>query len=515
MSRFVRLLLSSAHRRFQSAAMDPERAQKKVWQEVLRGLQRGSYWKGKMPSQRLEDFPITDYDQYSSALDQAFETSKRSPLNGEKIAYWGLSSGTTGKQKPFALTRSHSRQISRSGAATAYGRMTQFPRSIEYATIIPCVPDMFAPAPTGIGSGYVSTHGYRELPFLLENKFAIPKALVESVDLFNEWSAVYALAADVGTMTGLTPLSVAGFLNELEASRDRLLAVLQGKLALPRSLPPLRISPDRKKHLLKILGASQFPSEIQQWWPNLQFLSTWQSSISESQMGTLSSRVSPKLPWIETPYVATEAYFTVAFPGAGQGGVLNCAAHVVEFLPLGEEPRASALRKPWEIEEGKFYELILSNAMGFVRYRIKDVVKCLGFMEKAPVISFQFKTDQCLSLDYSTLSVTELLSAFQSAMGSEIKRFDSPEVFFQPGEHADRVEVVADDRYTVDPGFLSRFDQALKKANEGYRLARDRDAIEGPQLQAISSRSEKWLKFQNTSLIHQRKRVYIAPIRVI
>lgn len=50
----------------------------------------------------------------------------------------------------------------------------------------------------------------------------------------------------------------------------------------------------------------------------------------------------------------------------------------------------------------------LTTAMGFVRYQLKDVLKCTGFLNRAPRLEFCYKT-QMLKLESCSITGQEFL----------------------------------------------------------------------------------------------------------
>ena len=47
---------------------------------------------------------------------------------------------------------------------------------------------------------------------------------------------------------------------------------------------------------------------------------------------------------------------------------------------------------------GKEYEIVITNLSGFYRYRIKDVIKVLGYEAESPKITFSYRKSQLLDL---------------------------------------------------------------------------------------------------------------------
>lgn len=74
-----------------------------------------------------------------------------------------------------------------------------------------------------------------------------------------------------------------------------------------------------------------------------------------------------------------------------------CAAFV-EFLPVEEGDDFSKCVTMDKLEEGKVYELIITNLSGFWRYRMSDAVKVTGFKNKTPKIQFMYRVNRTINL---------------------------------------------------------------------------------------------------------------------
>ncbi|KAG7267868.1 hypothetical protein CRUP_003448 [Coryphaenoides rupestris] len=88
-----------------------------------------------------------------------------------------------------------------------------------------------------------------------------------------------------------------------------------------------------------------------------------------------------------------------------------------EFLP--EACLEAELPQPLligEVEEGRSYELVVTNASGLYRYRLGDVVKVVGFHNQCPIVEFQYRRGQMLSLRGEKVSEVVFLEALKQAL---------------------------------------------------------------------------------------------------
>lgn len=57
-----------------------------------------------------------------------------------------------------------------------------------------------------------------------------------------------------------------------------------------------------------------------------------------------------------------------------------------EFLHEGE--LSGDLLKPWELQSGKRYGMVVSNRYGLARYDTEDLFLCSGTVHDTPIITF-------------------------------------------------------------------------------------------------------------------------------
>ena len=78
--------------------------------------------------------------------------------------------------------------------------------------------------------------------------------------------------------------------------------------------------------------------------------------------------------------------------------ILAPSAAFVEFLPVEAGDDFTQCRTLDELEEGKIYELIITNLSGFWRYRMSDAVKVTGFYNKTPKVQFMYRVNRTINL---------------------------------------------------------------------------------------------------------------------
>jgi hypothetical protein len=401
----LRALTYPSERAFQRHVRDLPRAYAQVWREIAARV--------RTQAPRLEDHPITGYDDYRSAFEAAF-ASGRSPLSGERVEFWCTSSGTTGRPKLFPITRAYRRQLWRANALNIQRLLRRFPHLFRSPLLALVASATGETSPTGVPVGYIGHYLYSTLPAWLRGGYAGPLALYRDADTFQRWAPLYAAAADLSGIIASVPATVSAVLEQLQTHRALYRQVLGGQREWPPGLPSPPLSAARRTHVRRVLESTDAALDLAALWPSLQGVCCWQGAICAAQLPALRALLSPKVAFVEQSYGATEGFVTVA--GDSQpGGTLHPTAHLFEFIEVGQPLRAENLLKPWQLKPGRDYEIFFTTAMGLIRYWIKDIVRCGGYHEQTPRLAFQHKADHSLSLGWSAVSEAELVSACQQA----------------------------------------------------------------------------------------------------
>lgn len=411
-SKIAKLINKPSHKRFVEACANPVAAQNQVWEETRALLMQSDFWRqrGLTSTSTLEEFPITTYSDYAETLLASFG-SDRSPLTGEKLEFWCQSSGTTARKKIFPLTKTYVRQIRRTATPFIYEMMQNRPEFLAGKTMFFAASALNQKSPGGVDVGFISHYSYRNLPKIMRRHYTFPLELLQDSSIFDEWAPYYALCSDVAGIIAVTPGMITNLVKTGVNRRHEFLAIMKGEAPFPANLPRPKVSAERIALLEEALNDRDV--RLKKIWPRLSMITTWKSSTAGWQMKDLEAFLTPDVLVTDGQYSATEGWMGVPYVSEKIGSRFHPGAVVVEFLEYGREAKAANLLKPWELKEGGLYEVFLTTTMGLIRYRIFDVVKCLGFDLQSPILSFQYKADNSVSLGQTRFSEINLLEAIQ------------------------------------------------------------------------------------------------------
>ncbi|MCW8400776.1 GH3 auxin-responsive promoter family protein [Legionella sp. PATHC038] len=459
------LIAAITRKKYQAFIEDtqyPERSRERLWnQEIVPLLKKSSYWQALLqnsPILSLDDFPITTYDDYEAAL-LAAQHSHIQPFNGEKLLFWSETSGTSGVRKFFPITTSFQTQFQRTMPPYIYTLTQRVPGLFKEKIVYLAAVDSHKTSPAGTPSGWISNFNYRHLPSFIKRFYALPDEVFDNAEVYEQWSALYALATDLSALFAVTPMVIDAFFERCRNDFKYFLPYLLGEKPVPDFLPPIQITRKRRRYLQQLL--QQEPSSFKEFWPSLSIVGCWISGLCEYPALQLQKLLGPGVGMVDGTFSATEGWLTVPIDNQ-PGGFLHPGAHIVEFIEEGNMIKKENLLQCWELEPGKKYEIFLTTAMGFIRYQLKDVVKCTGFLNKAPRLEFCYKT-QMVKLESCSVSGSELQN-----MLSDISFDIEPHWYFARNRLGNRIVFVTDDAIQISDALLARMHERLMQINESY-----------------------------------------------
>ncbi|CAL8309124.1 unnamed protein product [Boreogadus saida] len=199
-----------------------------------------------------------------------------------------------------------------------------------------------------------------------------------------------------------------------------------------RLSPSLGLEPQLRAELDRLLRpdparAEQLRAHFQQGfrgiarrlWPRLNLVLAVDSGSNQIYGEMLREHYCQGVDLYSPFYAATEGLIGVnLWPQVSPRRYLLCPRSMFcEFLP--EACLEAELPQPLligEVEEGQSYELVVTNASGLYRYRLGDVVKVVGFHNQCPIMEFQYRRGQMLSLRGEKVSEVVFLEALKQVL---------------------------------------------------------------------------------------------------
>lgn len=170
----------------------------------------------------------------------------------------------------------------------------------------------------------------------------------------------------------------------------------QVRESLEKKLTPM---PERAAQLREIFSQGFDEPFVPKVWPKMRYImgvgtggfKVYADKIRERYTGASVKQLKMGL-------TASEGLFSIPFDLDCDDGVLVPDSVFYEFLPLDAGDDFSKIVTLDQVEEGKEYEIIITNCSGFYRYRMRDAILVTGKHNNTPTIQFLYRIDQNVSI---------------------------------------------------------------------------------------------------------------------
>ncbi|KAL7869871.1 hypothetical protein AOLI_G00138590 [Acnodon oligacanthus] len=374
--------------------------------------------------------PITVYDHYRELVQQV-SAGEQNVLITEKPLILAMTSGTSGSSNMLLSTKDISTDFFLQGVCVCVDAMRKaFPGSISLQRTLklfysPTVHHSEGGIPIGPNSSTPSSS--KHLLYL----YTTP---APAFQVLNERDALYlhllfALKdRHVGTIESNFCSTVFYAFKALEEQWEELVDDIETgglsrslelhggiRLALDKLLEP---DPGRASEL-RAQFSEGFQGIALRLWPRLHLVLAVDSGSNQIYGELLRQHYCKGLPFYSPFYAATEGLIGInLWPLQENRHYLLCPRSMFcEFLPEESlESEQSNTLLMHQVEEGKNYELVITNAAGLYRYRIGDIVKVVGFHNQCPVAEFLYRRGQMLSVRGEKVSEALFLGALKKAV---------------------------------------------------------------------------------------------------
>ena len=160
----------------------------------------------------------------------------------------------------------------------------------------------------------------------------------------------------------------------------------------------LKPDPERAAALRREFEKGFNPTLIKRLWPNMSVM----CGIGTSTFTPFSKKarkLAEGVPFDYSIYGASEGLFAAVDELDCPDQLMLVDSCYYEFIPQNEEGgEEDIILGIDELEEGREYEIVITNQSGFYRYRCGDVIKVTGHMNDCPYIHFSYRKGQLLNI---------------------------------------------------------------------------------------------------------------------
>ena len=398
--------------RFARALRDPRAAQLSILRRLVRDNVETAFGRdhGFARILSLADFrarvPVRDYDGFARWV-RRVGYGERGVLTAEEVRFVEPTGGSSGAHKEVPYTQSLLREFSAATMPWVYDLLRSRPAlrggRAYWAVSPPARHAEKTPGGVPIGMEHDSDYFPRPIRALLDAALGLPRAVSRAPDIA---TCRYLTLRSLLAMPDLAMVSVwsPSFLTLLaDALRDwypRLLRDLEtGELSVdldPALAAELRRALPARPALatgLRNRFGERAPEDLGLLWSRLSLISCWTDGHARRALDGVR-RHFPRVEIQGKGLMATEG--VVSFPlFRAEHPVAAVASHFLEFMPEGD-PSTFLLAD--ELEIGATYEVLLTTGGGFYRYRLKDLVRVEGRLERTPMLRFVGRADRASDL---------------------------------------------------------------------------------------------------------------------
>jgi hypothetical protein len=151
------------------------------------------------------------------------------------------------------------------------------------------------------------------------------------------------------------------------------------------------------------------------YWTEFEFLANWTGGTMGAYLRQFPEYFGD-CPVRDIGLIASEGRMTIPIEDNTPAGILDIRHHYFEFIPeeQGDAEQPETVEAA-DLVEGRRYFILPTTAGGLYRYHIHDLVRCVGFHGKAPVIEFLNKGAHFSSMTGEKLSEFQVVGAVSTA----------------------------------------------------------------------------------------------------
>ena len=381
--------------------------------------------------------PLTTYGDYEEYIDRMTEQNEKNLLTAYPVVYYASTSGTSGSPKKIPVSdrglkvfREYASSVMLSVISEFYQNTSYEDAPAGYRMMIVSFSKKMLPCGVNFGSISAACMTDKSIE-LLSYIASTPKEVMfcnQHADL-KYLHARYGLARkNIVYLSGAYIPALLDTLNYIKENWEMIVqdirdGVISQSVSLPSELREeleFQLSPDpeRADELEKEFRKGIDKTLVKRIWPDLSAVSAiWAGNFSSYARRIQDSFTGRSIPFYTMSYASSEGIFGAARHPYDQCYCMIPQSCFYEFIPMDgvadnddSEPKTVLME---ELQEGKEYELVITNQSGFYRYRMGDVIKVIGFYNETPMIVFKYRKKNIVSIAGEKFTEDHLLSSIR------------------------------------------------------------------------------------------------------
>jgi hypothetical protein len=488
----------------------------------------------RTPTEFRKHVPISGYDRHEPYIDRVRQGDTNALFGrGTDVLMFAMTSGTTNRPKTIPVTAEALTDY-REGW-TIWGILAfDAHRDMMRDGLMPILQVASDWQETSTSSG-IPCGAITGLTAYMQNRFVRTKYCMPAIasrikDIESKYyvGLRFSIYRDLGTIIAANPSTILAMARLGDRQKEVLIrdladGTIAAKWEIPSDIRRQLSRKTRRRHRATARALEKIVDETgrllpKNYWPNLQFLSNWMGGTMRAYL-----RGYPEF-FGETPVrdvglIASEGRMTIPIADGTPAGILDVRHHYFEFIPEedGDRDQPDTVEAT-DLIEGRNYFIVMTTAGGLYRYNISDLVRCVGYHGRAPLIEFLNKGAHYSSLTGEKLSEHQVIGAVEAAQraaGIHLKSYlllptwDDPPFYSLLIEESDLARAAGHEHLAV------AVDRELRSQNVEYTSKRDTRRLGPVRIVRIANGS--WAKFQKRRLlksggtVEQYKQPHLVP----
>lgn len=418
---------------FAEATKDPTTTQRELLKEIIQREQPTAFGRdhGFQQIRTVEDFrrqvPIARYERFEPYIERVKNGDLEALFYRQKVLMFALTSGTSSARKFIPITERFLQLHRRVWTAWGLHVFISHPELFPLGKLTFVSDDDEFRTPAGIPCGSISGLSAKMQHWLVRGSYILPPESAKIHEVETKYYLAWRLGVqrDIGMWVSPNPsthLSLARF-GEKHAEtiiRDVHNGTLSPAFPLPESVrkkigSQLKPNPKRARELTAIAERTGTfrPKDV---WPMLGLIGCWMGGSMGAYLRSFPDYFGNAVPR-DIGLIASEARMTVTKDDNTPDGILEITSNFYEFVPVDEidSPQPTVL-EAHELVEGRDYYILLTTSSGLYRYNIFDVVRCVGWHERTPMLAFLNKGSGISNLTGEKLTEYQVASSVAAAL---------------------------------------------------------------------------------------------------
>jgi hypothetical protein len=385
----------------------------------------------RTPADFRRRVPIRGYEAMEPYIDRVRQGDLGALFGrGTEVLMFAMTSGTTSRPKTIPVTRESLRDYREGWTIWGIQAFDSHPAMIEggLRPILQIASDWReSTTPSGIPCGAITGLTAHMQNPLVRFTYCMPPIAARIKDIESKYYVALRCAVhrDLGATIAANPSTMLAIARLGDREKACLIRDLHdGSIDRKWRIPSeIRSALGRRAHKPRREAARRLEAIVQRsgrlyprdYWPNLCFLANWTGGTMGAYLRSYPEIFGDR-PVRDVGLIASEGRMTIPIEDNTPAGVLDIRHHYFEFIPEDQVGRDEPETvEAHELIEGRHYFILPTTAGGLYRYQIYDLIRCVGFHGKAPVIEFLNKGAHISSVTGEKLSEYQAVAAVAEA----------------------------------------------------------------------------------------------------